>query len=221
MGKVFILSAPSGAGKTTVAKKVLEQVPELVRVVTYTTREPRPGEQDGQDYRFISKEEFEAKIKEGFFLEYANVYGNYYGTPKKEIDELLSLGKDVLLIIDVQGAFKVKSLMQEAVSIFLLPPSLEALKRRIEGRGYVDKNLEKRLQTAKEEIPCAKYFDYIVINDFLNNAVEKVKAIIISHRVQAKRVLDNIENYLQNSEIMELLKGGKCYVKETQDRRSS
>lgn len=215
MGKVFILSAPSGAGKTTVARKVLEQVPELVRVVTYTTREPRPGEQDGQDYRFISKEEFEAKIKEGFFLEYANVYGNYYGTPKKEIDELLSLGKDVLLIIDVQGAFKVKSLMREAVSIFLLPPSLEELKRRIEGRGYVDKNLEKRLQTAKEEIPCAKYFDYIVINDFLNNAVEKVKAIIISYRAQAKRVVDNIEKYLQNSEIMELLKGGKCYVKET------
>lgn len=215
MGKVFILSAPSGAGKTTVARKVLEQIPELVRVVTYTTREPRPGEQDGQDYRFISKEEFEAKIKEGFFLEYANVYGNYYGTPKKEIDELLSLGKDVLLIIDVQGAFKVKSLMREAVSIFLLPPSLEELKRRIEGRGYVDKNLEKRLQTAKEEIPCAKYFDYIVINDFLNNAVEKVKAIIISYRAQAKRVVDNIEKYLQNSEIMELLKGGKCYVKET------
>ena len=215
MGKVFIISAPSGTGKTTVAKKVLEQIPDLVRVVTYTTRQPRPGEVDGQDYRFISKEEFEAKIKDNYFLEYANVYGNYYGTPKKDIEELISSGKDALLIIDVQGAFKVKSLMPEAVSIFLLPPSFEELRRRIEGRGYVDKNLEKRLQTAREEIPCAKYFDYIVINDFLNNAVEKVKAIILSYRVETKRVLNNIEKYLQGSEIVELLKGGKCYVKET------
>ncbi len=215
MGKVFIISAPSGTGKTTVAKKVLSQLPDLVRVITYTTRSPRPGEVDGLDYRFISKEEFEKKIKENYFLEFANVYGNYYGTPKKDIEDILSQGKDALLIIDVQGAFKVKSLMPEAVSIFLLPPSFEELKRRIEGRGYVDKNLEKRLQTAKEEIPCAKYFDYIVINDFLNNAVEKVKAIILSYRVETKRVLNNIEKYLQGSDIVNLVKGGKCYVKET------
>ncbi|WP_461830054.1 guanylate kinase [Aquifex sp.] len=215
MGKVFIISAPSGTGKTTVAKKVLSQLPDLVRVVTYTTRPPRPGEVDGQDYRFISKEDFEKKIKENYFLEYANVYGNYYGTPKKDIEDILSQGKDALLIIDVQGAFKVKSLMPEAVSIFLLPPSFEELKRRIEGRGYVDKNLEKRLQTAKEEIPCARYFDYIVINDFLNNAVEKVKAIILSYRVETSRVLNNIEKYLQGSDIVDLVKGGKCYVKET------
>ncbi len=215
MGKIFIISAPSGTGKTTVARKVLEQIPDLVRVVTYTTRQPRPGEVDGQDYRFISKEEFETKIEEGYFLEYANVYGNYYGTPKKDIEKLISAGKDVLLIIDVQGAFKVKSLIPEAVSIFLLPPSFEELKRRIEGRGYVDKNLEKRLQTAKEEIPCARYFDYIVINDFLNNAVEKVKAIILSYRVETKRVLNNIEKYLQGFEMIDLLRGGKCYVKET------
>ena len=217
MGKVFIISAPSGTGKTTVARKVLEQVPDLVRVVTYTTRAPRPGEVDGQDYRFISKEEFEEKIKENYFLEYANVYGNYYGTPRKDIEELTSRGKDALLIIDVQGAFKVKSIIPEAVSIFLLPPSFEELKRRIEGRGYVDKNLERRLQTAKGEIPCARYFDYIVINDFLNNAVEKVKAIILSHRVETERVLSNIEKYLQGSDIVKLLKGGKCYVKETKD----
>ena len=215
MGKVFIISAPSGTGKTTVEKKVLSQLPDLVRVVTYTTRPPRPGEVDGQDYRFISKEDFEKKIKENYFLEYANVYGNYYGTPKKDIEDILSQGKDALLIIDVQGAFKVKSLMPEAVSIFLLPPSFEELKRRIEGRGYVDKNLEKRLQTAKEEIPCARYFDYIVINDFLNNAVEKVKAIILSYRVETSRVLNNIEKYLQGSDIVDLVKGGKCYVKET------
>lgn len=215
MGKVFIISAPSGTGKTTVAKKVLSQLPDLVRVVTYTTRPPRPGEVDGQDYRFISKEDFEKKIKENYFLEYANVYGNYYGTPKRDIEDILSQGKDALLIIDVQGAFKVKSLIPDAVSIFLLPPSFEELKRRIEGRGYIDKNLEKRLQTAKEEIPCARYFDYIVINDFLNNAVEKVKAIILSYRVETSRVLNNIEKYLQGSDIVNLVKGGKCYVKET------
>lgn len=217
MGKVFIISAPSGTGKTTVAKRVLEQIPDLVKVVTYTTRPPRPGEIDGQDYKFVTKDEFEEKIGEGFFLEYANVYGNYYGTPKLDIEKILSEGKDALLIIDVQGAFKVKSLIEDAVSIFLLPPSFEELKRRIEGRGYADKNLEKRLSIAKEEIPCAKYFDYIVINDFLNNAVEKVKAIILSYRVETGRVLSNIEKYLQGSEIVELIKGGECYVKKTED----
>ena len=215
MSKVFIISAPSGTGKTTVAKKVLEQVPDLVKIVTYTTRQPRPGEVDGLDYRFISKDEFEAKIRENYFLEYANVYGNYYGTPRRDIEDVLSSGKDALLVIDVQGAFKVKKLLPEAVSIFLLPPSLEELRRRIEGRGYVDKNVDKRLQTARGEIPCAKYFDYIVINDFLNNAVEKVKSIILSYRVETERILSNIEKYLQGSDIVDLLKGGKCYVKET------
>jgi len=216
MGKLFILSAPSGTGKTTVAQKLLSELADLERVVTYTTRKPRPYEQPGIDYVFISKEEFEKKIEEDFFLEYANVYGNFYGTPKKEIERITQIeGKDALLVIDVQGAFKVKGLMPNAITIFLLPPSLEELKRRIEARGYRDENLEKRLSIARDEIPCARFFDYIVVNDFLNDAVEKVKSIIISYRAERERMLKEIERFRLNREIVNILKGGKCYVKET------
>jgi len=216
MGNLFVLSAPSGTGKTTVAQKLLSEISDLKRIVTYTTRSPRPYEQNGVDYVFVSKEEFEKKIKEGFFLEYANVYGNYYGTPKKEIEETINLEKkDALLVIDVQGAFKVKEVFPEAVTIFLLPPSFEELKRRIEGRGYIDSNVSKRLETAKGEVPCARFFDYIVINDYLNEAVEKVKSIILSYRVKKERVIEEIYKYRLDKDIVDLLKGGECYVKET------
>jgi len=216
MGNLFVLSAPSGTGKTTVAQKLLSEVSDLKRIVTYTTRSPRPYEQNGVDYVFVSVEEFEKKIEEGFFLEYANVYGNYYGTPKKEIEETINLEKkDALLVIDVQGAFKVKKVFPEAVTIFLLPPSFEELKRRIEGRGYVDSNVNRRLETAKGEVPCARFFDYIVINDYLNEAVEKVKSIILSYRVKKERVMEEIEKFRLDKDIVDLLKGGECYVKET------
>ncbi|RUM32270.1 MAG: guanylate kinase [Aquifex sp.] len=216
MGNLFVLSAPSGTGKTTVAQKLLSEVSDLKRIVTYTTRSPRPYEQNGVDYVFVSVEEFEKKIEEGFFLEYANVYGNYYGTPKKDIEETINLEKkDALLVIDVQGAFKVKKVFPEAVTIFLLPPSFEELKRRIEGRGYVDSNVNRRLETAKGEVPCARFFDYIVINDYLNEAVEKVKSIILSYRVKKERVMEEIEKFRLDKDIVDLLKGGECYVKET------
>jgi len=214
-GKIFILSAPSGTGKTTVARKILSEIQDLEKVVTFTTRKPRPGEEEGVDYVFVTKEEFEKKIGEDFFLEYANVYGNYYGTPKPEVERITESGKDALLVIDVQGAFRIKRLIPEAVGIFLLPPSLEELRRRIESRGYRDENIESRLKTAEKEIPCARFFDYVVINDFLNTAVEKVKAIILSHRCETGRVLGEIDKVLRNREIINLLKGGECYVKET------
>ncbi|NPB07323.1 MAG: guanylate kinase [Aquificae bacterium] len=214
-GKVFILSAPSGTGKTTVAKKILSELQDVEKVVTYTTRPPRPGEESGVDYVFVSREEFEKKVSENFFLEYANVYGNYYGTPKPDVERITSQGKDALLVIDVQGAFKIKKEIPDAVGIFLLPPSFEELRRRIESRGYRDENIEKRLKTAEKEIPCARYFDYIVINDFLNTAVEKVKAIILSYRCRTERVLGEIDKSLRNREIINLLQGGECYVKET------
>ncbi|GAB6066655.1 guanylate kinase [Aquifex pyrophilus] len=215
MGKLFVISAPSGTGKTTVAEKLLSELDNLEKVITYTTRKPRPYEKNGVDYVFITKEEFEKKIEEDFFLEYANVYGNYYGTPKKDIERILEEGKDALLVIDVQGAFKVKELRPDTITIFLLPPSLEELKRRIESRGYKDDNLERRLKTAREEIPCARYFDYIVVNDFLTSAVEKVKSIIVSHRVSRESILNNLDKLHLNQEVVNLLRGGKCYVKET------
>ncbi len=214
MAKLFILSAPSGTGKSTIAGKLLQQLEGIRRVVTVTTREPRPGEKPGVDYIFLTKEEFEKGIEEGRFLEYANVYGNYYGTPRDQVERNLEEGYDSLLVIDVQGAFKVKRIYPDAVSVFLLPPSLEELKRRMIGRGYRDKNAQVRLETAKGEIPCAKRFDYIIINDFVDKAVDQLKSVILASRCERDSTLRNLRNLLKSEEILSLIEGGECYVKE-------
>ena len=214
MGKLFILSAPSGTGKSTVTTKLLSGLTGIKKVITATTRDPRPGEVNRRDYIFMTREEFERGIKEGFFLEYAEVYGNLYGTPADQVRENLLEGTDSLLVIDVQGAFKVKKAHPDAVSIFLMPPSLEELKRRMKRRGHNDANSELRLRTAREEIPCAREFDYIVINDFIDRAVEHLKSIIISHRCQRDRVIKESANLLDD-EIVSLLEGGRCHGKET------
>ena len=214
MAKLFILSAPSGTGKSTIAGKLLQQLEGIRRVVTVTTREPRPGEKPGVDYIFLTKEEFEKGIEEGRFLEYANVYGNYYGTPRDQVERNLEEGYDSLLVIDVQGAFKVKRIYPDAVSVFLLPPSLEELKRRMIGRGYRDKNAQVRLETAKGEIPCAKRFDYIIINDFVDKAVDQLKSVILASRCERESTLRNLRNLLKSEEILSLIEGGECYVKE-------
>ena len=215
MAKLFILSAPSGTGKSTIAGKLLQQIEGIRKVITATTRKPRPGEREGVDYLFMSREEFEKGIEKGLFLEHANVYGNYYGTPKDQIDRNLREGYDSLLVIDVQGAFKVKKLYPDAVSIFLLPPSLEELKRRMVGRGYRDSNAQERLSTARGEIPCARKFDYVIINDFVDKAVEQLKSIILASRCERENTLKNLRNLLHNEELIELVEGGECYVKET------
>ena len=209
-GFVYILSAPSGTGKTTVGNLLLKEIPFLERVITATTRKPREGEKNGVDYYFMTEEEFKRKIQEGFFLEWAKVYKYYYGSPKSEVERILKLGKDALLIIDVQGALKVKKELPNAVSIFLLPPSFEELKRRLLQRG--EKEWKTRLEWAKREIPCAGYFDYIVVNDVLKKTVEDIKAIILSHRRKRMFVLNN-ENYKSlhlSEDIFQLIKGGKC-----------
>ena len=213
-GFVYILSAPSGTGKTTVGHRLLEEIPFLERVITATTRKPREGEKNGVDYYFFSEEEFLKKIEEGFFLEWAKVYRYYYGSPKSEVERILSQGKDALLIIDVQGAFEVKRRLPNAVSIFLLPPSMEELKRRLLGRG--EREIEERLEWAKKEIPCAKHFDYVVVNDLLDRAVEEIKSIMIANRRKAAFVFDN-ENYRSlgfGEDILEAIKGGRCDAKK-------
>ena len=214
MAKLFILSAPSGTGKSTIAGRLVQQLEGIRKVVTATTREPRPGEEHGVDYIFMSKEEFEEGIEKGLFLEYANVYGNYYGTPRDQIERNLKEGYDSLLVIDVQGAFKVKKLYPDAVSVFLLPPSLEELKRRMVGRGYRDSNTQRRLSTARGEIPCAREFDYIIINDFIDKAVEQLRSIIIASRCEKESILKNLKGVLHNEELIGLIEGGDCYVKE-------
>lgn len=151
---LFVLSAPSGTGKTTVAERLLKSCPGIRRIVTATTRSKREGEVHGVDYLFISYEEFEKKIEEGYFLEYAEVYGHYYGTPKDQVIRNEEEGVDSLLVIDVQGAKKVRESYKDSILIFLMPPSLEELRRRLLTRGYGTENLEKRLRKAEEEIAC-------------------------------------------------------------------
>ncbi len=214
MAKLFILSAPSGAGKTTVAQKLLKSLDNIKKIVTATTREPRPGEVHGVDYLFMTREEFEKGIEEDRFFEYANVYGNYYGTPKDQVERNLKEGVDSLLVIDVQGAFKVKSKVPEAVTVFLLPPSLEELRRRLLARGYLDKNVDVRLETALKEIPCAKAFDYIIINDFVDKAVDRLRSIILASRSEKSRVLSALEKEGCSKDIKDLIEGGECYVEK-------
>ena len=213
-GFVYILSAPSGTGKTTIGELLLKEIPYLEKVITATTRKPREGEKHGRDYYFLREEEFLKKLKEDYFLEWAKVYRYYYGTPKEEVERIISSGKDALLIIDVQGAFQVKKKLPNAVTIFLLPPSFEELEKRLLKRG--EKEIKLRLEWAKSEIPCAKYFDYVVVNDVLERAVEEIKSITLTNRLRSDFVFNN-ENYKflgLGEDILNTVKGGKCNAKK-------
>lgn len=194
-GNLYIVSSPAGGGKTTIINLLLEELPFLRRVITYTSRQKRKNEIDGVDYIFVKKEEFEKLIKEDAFLEYALVHGNYYGTPKKDVFQLLEKGYDVVLVIDVQGMKQVKQLYPEVITIFILPPSLEELVNRMKLRGESDQEIEKRLNTAKREIPFWKEYDYVVVNDNLIQAKDQIKCIITAERCRVSRFdLDNIKD---------------------------
>ncbi len=213
-GFVYILSAPSGTGKTTVGNLLLRELPFLERVVTATTRKPREGEVHGRDYYFLSEEEFLKRIEEDFFLEWAKVYRYYYGTPREEVERITSKGKDALLIIDVQGAFEVKKKLPNAFAIFLLPPSLDELERRLKTRG--EKEIRTRLEWAKGEIPCARFFDYIVVNDDLEETVGEIKSVLIANRRRRDFLLegDNLKSLGLGEDVIKLISGGSCHAKE-------
>lgn len=185
-GHLFILSAPSGAGKTTVCEALLKELPDLRRAVTTTTRPPRTGEVNGVDYFFLSREEFQDKLKAGRFLESAVIYDNYYGSGRDYIEAELDAGRDVILVVDVQGAQSIQETGVQAIYIFLLPPSLDVLKARLVDRKTDSPEVVmKRSAQAREEISQYKGYDYCVINDDLPVAVEDIKAII---RVEKCRV---------------------------------
>ncbi|HHG73518.1 MAG TPA: guanylate kinase [Persephonella sp.] len=186
-GELFILSSPAGGGKTTISNLLIKEVPNLKRVITCTTRKPRPDEKNGVDYYFLSKEEFESRIKKGEFLEYAVVHGNYYGTPKREVEEELKKGYDLLLVIDVQGMRQIKKNKKDLITIFLLPPSIKELIKRMEKRGDSEEEIKKRIETAKKEIPAWKEYDYVVVNDQIQKAKENIKHIILSQRLKISR----------------------------------
>ena len=196
-GDLIIISGTTCAGKGTVIKKLLSRHNDIVLSTSYTSRDKRVSEIDGVDYYFVSKEEFEEKIKNGDFLEYAQVqYGAYYGTPKKEVIELLNKGKDVILEIDVQGAKQIKELYPETILIFIMAPSMREVKRRIEARG--DENIEQiiaRFKVAYNEINQINNYNYVVVNDDLDKAVAKVEAILISEKLRVDRIEElSVEN---------------------------
>ena len=187
-GILFIVSAPSGSGKTTLCNRLLDSVEGLSRSISMTTRSPRIGERDGMDYIFIEKEEFLKRKKKNEFLEWAKVFEEYYGTPKRYIRHLTTKGQDVLLSIDVQGAMKIKKLKMRAVYIFILPPSKAILKERLIGRSADSKReIAKRLKIAKKELSYFSRYDYVIVNSMLEPALESLRSIVIAERCRAHR----------------------------------
>lgn len=192
-GLLIVISGPSGAGKGTICKTFLERNTEVAISVSATTRLPRSGEVDGVNYHFMSKEQFKKKIDDNDFLEYAEVYDNFYGTPKSNVEQLLESGKDVILEIDIQGALKVKENTEEGVFIFILPPSMEELKTRIIKRGSeTPESLMKRFKSAYKEINFVSRYNYAVVNDEVEAAVEKLEAIICAEKCRVDRIKHSI-----------------------------
>lgn len=200
-GSLFILSAPSGAGKSTITKSLLETDSLLKFSVSCTSRPPREEEVDGQDYHFMSKEEFRAKIKRNEFLEWAEYAENFYGTDRQKTLEALNAGNDVLLDIEVQGADQIKHIYPECIRIFILPPSMAVLKRRLVKRGTNSgEDLAKRLITARNEVRKVIEFDYAVVNDNLEKAISQTRTIISASRRRARNNREMIISILRSFE---------------------
>lgn len=180
-GIALVLSAPSGAGKTTLVKRLLAEFPHIGYSVSCTTRQPRQGEVDGRDYIFLTREEFERRRCQGYFAEWAEVHGNFYGTPLEPVKDSLRQGKDLLFDIDVQGAGQLKLSLCEATFIFILPPSLDELEHRLRGRGLDDEpTIARRLANAKTEMLEARWYDAVIVNDNLDQAYDTLRAVYVA-----------------------------------------
>lgn len=178
-GRLIIISAPSGGGKTTIVERLLKGRSDLKRSISYTTRKPREGERDGSDYIFLTEEEFKAKKEKGEFLEWEEIFGEFYATGKKQVDEALFAGKDIILSIDVKGAKNVMRLYPESISIFILPPSEKVLKERLKERATdTDEEIRERLEEASREMAEKDKYDHIVANHILDEAVREVEKIV-------------------------------------------
>ena len=205
-GILVVLSGPSGAGKSTVVFKAIEGRNDICFSTSVTTRKPRPGETDGREYFFVTKEEFESRIEAGGMIEYASYCDNFYGTPKAYVEEQLANGKDVILEIEIQGAHKVKEIYPEAILMFVMPPSAQELYRRLKGRGTEsDDVIAKRMARAVEESEGIDTYDYIVINDKLEECIAQINTIVdVAHQAPGnnEEFVDTIRN-----ELKDLLKG--------------
>jgi len=195
-GKLFIISGPSGAGKGTICKRLIDETKVEISV-SMTTRQPREGEVEGKSYYFTTKEDFLKKVEADGFLEWAEVYGNYYGTPKAKVDEKLAAGIDVVLEIDIQGALNVKEVYPDGIFIFILPPSMAELRKRITGRGSeTEESLKLRLSQTLKEVSYIDKYDYCVVNGELEEAVARVKSIVVAeHSRVSQNIYKLIEQY--------------------------
>ena len=190
-GCLFIISAPSGAGKTSLIRALLERDAQLKLSISYTSRPQRSAEIDGRDYHFVSKDIFKQMQSRGEFLEYAEVYGNLYGTSKKWIDDTIAAGQDIVLEIDCQGATQVRRFFSHAIGIFILPPSCVALEKRLISRDQDDAEvIQKRLEAVREEVSHVNEFDYVIINDELEKAVNNVACIVNAERLKRERQIE-------------------------------
>jgi guanylate kinase len=197
-GLLFIVSAPSGTGKTTIVERLVQVVPRLRLSRSYTSRPARAGEQDGADYNFISREQFEAMTAENAFLEWADVFGNYYGTGSADTEAFLVAGEDVVLVIDVQGARQVRGRGIETVGVFVLPPSAAVLESRLRGRSKdTEEQIRRRLAVARTEVGEYAQYEYVVVNDDVDGAVNRMRAIVMAERARVKAMRGDAETIIE------------------------
>lgn len=187
-GALLIISAPSGAGKTTICRKLLARRKDLHYSVSCTTRAPRPGEKNGKAYFFLTREDFKRKISHNEFLEWAMVHDEYYGTPRRFVDDIVKKGENVIMAIDVQGAMSIRRKHPAAILVFVLPPSMDALKARLAGRRDASESVAKRLANSRGELAAAKDYDYVVVNDALEKAVDQISCILTAETLKTSRL---------------------------------
>jgi guanylate kinase len=191
-GIIFILSAPSGGGKTTLLGMLRKKMPDLASSISYTTRPRRRGEKEGVDYRFLDEKTFKEKLPKDFFAEWATVHNHLYGTSRDDLQAIIGSGRDALMDIDVQGTRQMKEVFPESVTIFILPPSIKELRKRLSGRGTEDKEeIDRRLKAAVDEMAAYSLYDYLVVNSDLNESLARLEAIITAERQRASRYRDD------------------------------
>jgi len=197
-GLLFIVSAPSGAGKTTLVERLVDETPHLKMSRSYTSRPVREGETDGVDYNFVSRERFEAMVAVGEFLEWADVFGNLYGTSAADTERILESGTDLVLVIDVQGTRKVRRRGIETTAIFVMPPSFEVLERRLRGRSKdSEKAIQKRLEMARQEVASYAEYDFVVVNDEITTTVDRLRSIVVAERVRLRCMRSEAERIVR------------------------